>query len=159
MKRKIIFIWSIYFAFVFHLFSSVTMGQTKLSYLPNKKLVRDIILENDVVKYQLAKASTSIGANYEEAQGACSRNDFKYKIGICFRESKESNYWLRIIKAAQIFNNKELDCLIQESSELKNIFASLLSKLRVIARRAEGPTKQSPMEIEIASCFASLLRL
>ena len=107
--------------------------------------------ENDVVKYQLAKASTSIGANYEEAQGACSRNDFKYKIGICFRESKESNYWLRIIKAAQIFNNKELDCLIQESSELKNIFASLLSKLRVIARRAEGPTKQSPMEIEIAS--------
>jgi len=53
MKRKIIFIWSIYFAFVFLLFSSVTMGQTKLSYLPNKKLVRDIILENDVVKYKI----------------------------------------------------------------------------------------------------------
>ncbi|MBA7533958.1 hypothetical protein ES705_26204 [subsurface metagenome] len=53
MKRKIIFIRSIYFAFVFLLFSSVTMGQTKLSYLPNKKLVRDIILENDVVKYKI----------------------------------------------------------------------------------------------------------
>jgi len=34
--------------------------------------------ENDVIKYQLAKAATSVGSNYEEAQGAYSRDDFKY---------------------------------------------------------------------------------
>lgn len=85
--------------------------------------------ENDVVKYQLAKAATSIGANYEESQGAYSKDDFKFKISICFREAKESNYWLRIIKAAEISTGEKLDYLIQESAELKNIFGSILKKI------------------------------
>ena len=85
--------------------------------------------ENSVIKNQLAKAATSMGANYEEAQGAYSKDDFKYKIGICFRESKESNYWLRIIKAADIANCDELDELIKESVELKKIFGSIMKKI------------------------------
>ena len=85
--------------------------------------------ENDVIKNQLAKAATSTGANYEEAQGAYSKDDFKYKIGICLREARESNYWLRIAKAANISNCKELDWLIQESDELKNIFGFINKKI------------------------------
>ena len=84
--------------------------------------------ENDVITYQLAKSATSIGANYEEAQGAYSKDDFSYKIGICFREAKESNYWLRIIKASRLSDAKELEELLQESFELKSIFASILKK-------------------------------
>ncbi|HDH31361.1 MAG TPA: four helix bundle protein, partial [Candidatus Wolfebacteria bacterium] len=80
-------------------------------------------------KYQLAKAATSIGANYEEAQGAFSKEDFKYKISICFREAKEANYWLRILKEVGISNNETLYDLIQESSELKNIFGSIMKKI------------------------------
>ena len=85
--------------------------------------------ENNVVKYQLAKSGTSIGANYEEAQGAFSKDDFKYKIGICFRESKESNYWLRIIKAANIASGESLKDLITESDELTKIFGSISKKV------------------------------
>jgi len=85
--------------------------------------------ENDVIKYQLAKSATSIGANYEEAQGAYSKEDFKYKIGICFRESKESNYWLRIIKATEISNSENLNYLLQESREIKRIFGSIMKKI------------------------------
>lgn len=85
--------------------------------------------ENDVIRYQLAKAATSIGANYEEAQGAFSKDEFKYKVGICFKEAKESNYWLRIIKAAGLSEGDELEYLINESSELKNIFGSMLKKI------------------------------
>lgn len=85
--------------------------------------------ENDVIKYQLAKSATSVGANYEEAQGAYSKEDFKYKIGICFREAKESNYWLRIMKATGILNGASLDYLVKESEELKNIFASINKKI------------------------------
>lgn len=84
---------------------------------------------NDVIKYQLAKAATSIGANYEESQGAYSKDDFKYKISICFREAKESNYWLRIIKATEIFTGEKLECLIKESAELKKIFGSIMKKI------------------------------
>lgn len=80
-----------------------------------------------VPKYQLAKAGTSIGANYEEAQGAESRRDFSHKIGISLKEARESHYWLRIIKA--VVSDKtlepELDRLIREAEELKNIFASI----------------------------------
>ena len=85
--------------------------------------------ENDVVKYQLAKAATSIGANYEESQGAFSKDDFRFKAGICLRESRESNYWLRIAKATYITEHSTLDSLIQESNELKNIYGSICAKL------------------------------
>ena len=78
---------------------------------------------------QLAKSATSIGANYEEAQSAYSRDDFKYKMGICLRETRESNYWLRIIKASNIINGKDLDFLIQESTELRMIFSSIMKKI------------------------------
>ena len=88
--------------------------------------------ENDVIKYQLAKSATSIGANYEEAQGAYSKEDFKYKIGICFRESKESNYWLRIIKATEISNSENLNYLLQESKEIKSIFGSIMKKIHYL---------------------------
>lgn len=84
---------------------------------------------NDVIKYQLAKAATSVGANYEESQGAFSKDDFKFKISICFKESKESNYWLRIIKEVNMSSEKQLDYLMQESLELKKIFASIMKKL------------------------------
>ncbi|TES92810.1 MAG: four helix bundle protein [Candidatus Cloacimonadota bacterium] len=85
--------------------------------------------ENDVVKYQLAKSATSIGANYEEAQGAFSKEDFNYRVSICFRESKESNYWLRIIKATNMSKSAKLNYLIQESFELKSIFGSMQKKI------------------------------
>jgi four helix bundle protein len=45
-----------------------------------KKLPVDSIYKVPV--FQLARSSVSIGANYEEAQGAVSRRDFSHKIGI-----------------------------------------------------------------------------
>ncbi len=45
------------------------------------------------------------------------------------KESKESNYWLRIIKAANISDNQDLDYLIQESNELKNIFGKSMKTM------------------------------
>ncbi|MDZ7624497.1 MAG: four helix bundle protein [Ignavibacteriaceae bacterium] len=36
--------------------------------------------KKSVITYQLAKASTSIGANYEEAQGAESPKEFIHKL-------------------------------------------------------------------------------
>ena len=87
--------------------------------------------ENDVIRYQLAKSGTSIGANYEEAQAAFSKDDFTYKMSICLREARESNYWLRLIKETEIVNKFPLDLLIQESHEIKNIFGSIVAKKRL----------------------------
>ena len=45
---------------------------------------------------QLIRSGTSIGANYCEANGASSRKDFKNKIFICKKESKETKYWINL---------------------------------------------------------------
>jgi four helix bundle protein len=93
-----------------------------LSQFPNNDLFR-------VPKYQLAKSSTSIGANYQEAQVGESRKDFIHKIGIVLKEAKESNYWLRIIDAGgknnKVANQKTLSTLLSESDQLIKIFATI----------------------------------
>ncbi|SFO02945.1 four helix bundle protein [Paenimyroides ummariense] len=83
--------------------------------------------ELKIIKYQLIKSVTSVGANYEESQGASSKADFNNKIRIVLREARESNYWLRLI-AAIGYNSAELNKLLQESKELKNIFGAILLK-------------------------------
>lgn len=82
----------------------------------------------DVISYQLIKASTSSGANYEEAQSASSKADFKNKINISLREMRESNYWLRLLQMLYE-NNNEINFLVQESEELKKILGSISAKI------------------------------
>jgi len=68
-----------------------------------------------------------VGANYEEVQGASSKADFNNKIRIVFRETRKSNYWVRLM-AAIGYQSEELNKLLQESKELKNIFGAILLK-------------------------------
>ncbi|MDP3929953.1 MAG: four helix bundle protein [Bacteroidota bacterium] len=85
--------------------------------------------EYQIIKHQLGKSSTSIGANYEEAQAGSSKADFKNKVRISLKEARESNYWLRVLKAINENTNEELNSLIVESREIKNILASIINKL------------------------------
>ncbi len=85
-------------------------------------------VEIDIISFQLGKAATSSGANYEEAQAAISRADFSSKVNISLKEMRESNYWLRILK--EFFpENKEIAQLTTESFELKNILGSINYKV------------------------------
>ncbi len=79
---------------------------------------------------QLIRASGSIGANIEEADGALSKKDFINKIGIARRESRESKHWLRLIESTIRINNQsdrvELSWLIGESTEILLILSSII---------------------------------
>lgn len=87
--------------------------------------------ENKTIRTQLSECACSSGANYEESQGGSSRADFSNKVRISLREMMESNYWLRIIKrTVKEVDMSELDCLILESGELKNILGSIVQKCR-----------------------------
>ena len=78
------------------------------------------------IAYQLS--GTSVGANYEESHASQSKEDFYYKIGICLREARESNYWLRIIHSKNWIKNKiMIESTVNESSELKLIFGKIYS--------------------------------
>ena len=50
---------------------------------------------------QLFRCGTSIGANVREAQGAESKDDFRHKCKIAYKEAEETEYWLLLCKHAQ----------------------------------------------------------
>jgi four helix bundle protein len=72
---------------------------------------------------QLIRCGTSIGANYCEANGASSKKDFKNKIFICKKESKETKYWLRLLANAEGSVKEECRKLWQEVQEFTMIFS------------------------------------
>jgi len=98
-------------------------GVNSLKFL--KKLPYDDIYK--IPKFQVGRSSASIGANYEEAQGAVSKRDFMNKVGISYKEARESVYWLRMLK--ELYEEKrfeeEFNKLIKEALELRSIFSSI----------------------------------
>ena len=76
---------------------------------------------------QLVRSGGSVGANYIEANESLSKKDFKMRVKISKKETKESRYWLSL---AQPFpqNQKEKEYLIQEATELMKIFGAILEK-------------------------------
>ena len=78
---------------------------------------------------QLVKSSGSIGANYIEANESLSKKDFILRVKICRKEAKESRYWLRLIETDDNSDQeKERIDLIDETTELMNIFGSIIRK-------------------------------
>ncbi len=53
--------------------------------------------EGRVIRSQITKSGTSVGANYREANRARSKPDFKNKIKICESEASETQYWIEVI--------------------------------------------------------------
>lgn len=75
---------------------------------------------------QVIRSSTSIGANYMEADGAESGKDFKHKIALCKKEAKETRHWLRMVAKANSDKADKCRKLWQEVHELTLIFSSIL---------------------------------
>lgn len=77
---------------------------------------------------QLVRSATSIGANYVEADGAESKKDFKHKIAICKKESKETKHWLRMMSKAVPNEKEKCQKLWKEAQELTLIFSAIFKK-------------------------------
>ena len=82
-------------------------------------------VNNELIS-QIVRSGTSIGANYMEADGAESKKDFRHKIGICKKESKETKHWLRMIARANPGSVDVSIILWNEAQELCLIFSSIL---------------------------------
>jgi four helix bundle protein len=81
--------------------------------------------EARVIRYQITKCGTSIGANYREANRSRSKAEFKSKIRICETEASETQYWLEIIKDLGWVPLERLKPELAESSELLAIFTAI----------------------------------
>lgn len=85
--------------------------------------------ESLVIRNQITKSGTSIGANYREANRSRSKKDFKNKINISVSEASETVYWLDIIFELKWLEPNALNEILKESKELLAIFTSISNKL------------------------------
>src|SRR3990167_3681630 len=79
---------------------------------------------------QLVKCATSVGANYCEADDAESKSDFRHKIGIVKKETRESKHFIRMmVKVVPELKNVG-KVLWQEAKELNLIFNTIYKKVK-----------------------------
>lgn len=77
------------------------------------------------VANQILRSGTSIGANVEEATGGFSKKEFAVKIGIAYKEARETRYWLRILYAGGCLEDKLYDSMLFDCDELIKILGSI----------------------------------
>ena len=87
--------------------------------------------ENRVIKNQVAKSGTSIGANYREANRSRSKPDFLNIIKICESEASETVYWLEIIDDLKKIDPSKIKLIVEEANELLAIFTSIGKTLKL----------------------------
>ncbi|HPI67484.1 MAG TPA: four helix bundle protein [bacterium] len=83
-----------------------------------------------IISDQLIRSASSIGANITEGKAASSRLEFKKFYEIALKSANEAKYWLNIIKDAKLAENFYTDPLIQEVTELANMLAAGVIKLK-----------------------------
>jgi four helix bundle protein len=92
------------------------------------KSIRQDAISSPIIN-QLIRSSTSIGANYMEANSSSSRKDFRNKIYICKRESQETKHWLRMFSKCIPEKSEDLRRFWKEAQELTMIFQKITSSL------------------------------
>jgi len=85
--------------------------------------------EGKVVRNQITKSGTSVGANYREANRSRSKADFRNKIRICESEASETQYWLEVIVDANWLTRAEVQAEYEECTELLAIFTKIARTL------------------------------
>lgn len=83
-----------------------------------------------VLRNQLTKSGTSIGANYHEANRARSGADFRHKIKICESEANETIFWLKLIRTEFPACKDAISTILPEAKQLLAIFTSIANKAK-----------------------------
>ena len=82
------------------------------------------------ISKQLLRSGTSIGANVEEAIGGQSGKDFHAKMTIAYKEARETNYWIRILRDTEFIDKKIAESLLADSEEILKLIGSILKTMK-----------------------------
>lgn len=80
---------------------------------------------------QLVRASSSIGANVEEALGGHSRREFSAKMSIAYKEAREAYYWIRLLIACGIIEERLSTPLKMDINEIIRILAAIVKSTKI----------------------------
>ena len=100
--------------------------RTKLFALRVLKLAAalPLTLEGKIIRGQLVRAGTSVGANYRAACRGRSRTALIAKLGVVVEEADESAYWLELIIEGAFLKESRVKPLLDEANELTKIMVS-----------------------------------
>jgi four helix bundle protein len=93
-------------------------------------------VQGKVIGGQLAKAGTSVGANYRAACRGRSKAEFVAKLGIVEEEADESAYWMELIIEGGLLKRRLVQPLLTESIEIMKIMAQ--SRVTAGSRRKKA---------------------
>ena len=93
------------------------------------KSIQKTIINLELVK-QLVRSSTSVGANFIEANEALSKKDFLLRIKICRKEARESIYWLKLVELKNPESDRIREALIEEATQLVKIFSTIVERAK-----------------------------
>lgn len=83
-----------------------------------------------ILSKQLIRSGTSVGANIEEAIGGQSRKDFFAKLTISYKETRESHYWIRLLKDTGYLTQDKATELLIDCDELLRIIGAIQKSIR-----------------------------
>jgi four helix bundle protein len=114
------------------LFAKELERRTKLFAIKILKLSGKLpnTVEGKVVRNQISKSGTSVGANYRESNRSRSKADFISRIRITESEASETVYWLEIIQELCWVEEAWIQEIMKESNELLAIFTSISKTLK-----------------------------
>jgi four helix bundle protein len=79
-----------------------------------------------VISKQILRSGTSIGANINESQSGESNLDFIHKICIAAKESRETEYWLKLLKETNFIDEKSFKSIHKDCLEILKITNSII---------------------------------
>lgn len=79
---------------------------------------------------QLIRCSSSIGANYIEANENLGQKDFQFRLKVARKEAKESIFFLQLLIIDEVTHENAKNNLIDEAMQLRKILSAIILKAR-----------------------------
>ena len=74
---------------------------------------------------QILRSGTSIGSNAEKSVGGLSKKDFLAKLGVSYRETRETRYWLRLLRDTDYISQEQAQSMIDDADEILRIITAI----------------------------------
>ena len=81
-------------------------------------------VEAKVIQNQLARAGTSVAANYRASCRARSRAEFISKMGNVIEEADECCFWMELIVEGEMLTEAKVEALLKEANEITAIMTA-----------------------------------
>lgn len=81
-------------------------------------------VEAKVIQNQLARAGTSVAANYRASCRARSKAEFIAKMGTEIEEADECCFWMELLVEGKMLSETKVEALLKEANELTAIMTA-----------------------------------